>query len=113
MRRQPRAYRKRPGASAARWASEPALPYQRLWAALPTMADDRGEPGALTPLRDPDMPADIDAAANIDASSVNAEASVDSPGSTLRASADRLAEPSRATCHQTRSRSSRPSPRRP
>ena len=61
------------------------------------MADDRGEPGALTPLRDPDMPADIDAAANIDASSVNAEASVDSPGDTLRASADRLAEPSRAT----------------
>ena len=43
------------------------------------MADDRGEPGALTPLRDPDMPADIDAAANIDASSVTAEASVDSP----------------------------------
>ena len=58
------------------------------------MADDRGEPGALTPLRDPDMPADIDAAANIDASSVNAEASVDSPGSTLRASAAQLAEPS-------------------
>jgi hypothetical protein len=58
------------------------------------MADDRGEPGALTPLRDPDMPADVDAAANIDASSVTAEASVDSPGSTLRASADRLAEPS-------------------
>ena len=43
------------------------------------------------------MPADIDAAANIDASSVNAEASLDSPGDTLRASADRLAEPSRAT----------------
>ena len=57
------------------------------------MADDRGEPGALTPLRDPDMPADIDAAANIDASSVTAEASVDSPGSTLRASAAQLAEP--------------------
>ena len=33
-----------------------------------TMADDRGEPGALTPLRVPDMPADIDAAADIDAS---------------------------------------------
>ena len=40
------------------------------------------------------MPADIDAAANIDASSVTAEASVDSPGSTLRASAAQLAEPS-------------------
>ena len=66
-----------------------------MWA--PKMADDRGEPGALTPLRDPDMPADIDAAANIDASSVNAEASVDSPGDTLRASAAQLAEPSRAT----------------
>ena len=57
------------------------------------MADDSGEPGALTPLRDPDMPADIDAAANIDAfgdrRGLRGQPRIDAAGV-----GDRLAEPS-------------------
>ena len=66
------------------------------------MADDaRGPPGALTPLIDPDMPLDI--SGNIDASSVNAEASPDvaallaEADAVLGAVSDQLAEPSAAS----------------